>query len=381
MPTAPAPAVSVLMPVYNGGRFLAAAVDSVLRQTMRDIELIAIDDGSQDASAAVLAEFAARDDRVRVFTQENQGIVAALNRALALARAPLVARMDADDIARPDRLDRQCTFLREHPDILAVSGGMDVIGEDGVYIETILFPTLPVTIADELPHRSVVAHPAVMMRAGSVRDVGGYRQVARYAEDYDLWLRLNEAGPIANLADVVLSYRRHASSTSSVRLIEQQLAAVAVRAAARQRRMGRPDPLAAAERATRVAPLTYAGLRSLLQVERIPKDLAFAFFRETLSRAGQMNAIGPWLRLYARHGLWEIDRKGSRVIMLVGARLLLRQYRKGAGAFGLLPYACLLAMAACRHPITALRDLRQLKQWRLLAQHGLLHPTTDIDSD
>src|SRR5262245_7493975 len=96
----PAPAVSVLMPVYNGGRFLAAAVESVLAQTFTDLELIAIDDGSTDASAQVLRDLAARDARLRVVHQDNQGIVASLNTALALARAPLVARMDADDICR-----------------------------------------------------------------------------------------------------------------------------------------------------------------------------------------------------------------------------------------------------------------------------------------
>src|SRR5262245_15036509 len=95
------PAISVLMPVYNAGRFLAPALDSVLAQTFADFELIAIDDGSGDASGAVLAEYAVRDQRIRIFAQENRGIVATLNRALELARAPIVARMDADDLSRP----------------------------------------------------------------------------------------------------------------------------------------------------------------------------------------------------------------------------------------------------------------------------------------
>src|SRR5262249_49413383 len=155
---------------------------------------------------------------------------------LSLARAPVIARMDADDIARPDRFEKQCAFLRDHPDVVAVSGGMDVIDEDGRYVETILFPTLPASIADELLHRPVVAHPADMVRTDSLRAVAGYRPVARYAEDYDLWLRLAETGPIANLPDVLLSYRTHASNTSSVRFIEQQLAVLAARAAARRRR-------------------------------------------------------------------------------------------------------------------------------------------------
>jgi glycosyltransferase involved in cell wall biosynthesis len=107
MSTELTPAISVLMPVYNAGRFLPAAIESILAQTCADFELIAIDDGSRDGSADVLAQFAARDPRVRVLTQENRGIVATLNRALELARAPLVARMDADDLSRRDRFAKQ----------------------------------------------------------------------------------------------------------------------------------------------------------------------------------------------------------------------------------------------------------------------------------
>src|SRR5262245_47416384 len=134
------PAVSVLMPVYNAGRFLAPALDSILAQTFADFELIAIDDGSSDGSGKVLAEFAARDRRVCVLTQENCGIVATLNRALELARAPLVARMDADDLSRPDRFAQQVAYLREHPDVAVVSGAMDQIDEDDAYLQTAVFP-------------------------------------------------------------------------------------------------------------------------------------------------------------------------------------------------------------------------------------------------
>src|SRR5262245_14197402 len=122
MSTETTPAISVLMPIYNAGRFLPAAVESVLAQTFADFELIAIDDGSRDGSSEVLAQLAARDPRIRVFAQENRGIVATLNRALELARAPLVARMDADDLSRPDRFAKQIAFLRQHPEVAAVSG-------------------------------------------------------------------------------------------------------------------------------------------------------------------------------------------------------------------------------------------------------------------
>jgi glycosyltransferase involved in cell wall biosynthesis len=377
----PSPAISVLMPVYNAGRFLAPALESVIGQTFADFELIALDGGSTDGSVELLRAIAARDPRVRVVSEKALGLVESLNLGLALARAPLIARMDADDLARPDRLDKQRRFLRDHPDIVAVSGAMDVIDEDGKYLETIVFPTLPASIAGELLRRSVVSHPAAMVRTETLRVVSGYRRTARHAEDYDLWLRLVEIGPIANLPDVVLSYRSHATNTSIVRFIEQQIAVLAARAAARQRRSGKPDPLALMEQSASVVPMTYRDLCSLLEDGNLAADVAFPFFRETLSRASEIGAIGRWLGLYLRYGLWEIDGAGAKVIMLVAANLLLRRRRDGVAAGHLLPYVVALLATACRHPIVTSRELVRLPQWRRIARSGLLRSATRPDGD
>jgi GT2 family glycosyltransferase len=352
------PKISVLMPVYDSVRFLTAAVDSILRQTLAEIELIAIDGGSSDGSVELLQRMAAADPRLRVVAQGKLGLVESLNLGLSLARAPLVARMDADDISRPDRFAKQWALLADRPDVVAVSGGIDFVDEDGRYIKTVLFPTLPESIASELLFHSVVAHPAVMMRTASVRAVAGYRRVARHAEDYDLWLRLNEIGGIANLPDVVLSFRVHSANTSKVRFIEKELAVVAAREAARQRRAGKPDPLAALGQEEQGAPQaapTYAQVRSALRGERFADDVAFPFFRETLAQAGALNAMGRWLGLYARYGLRDIRPAGAEAILLAGAYLMLRQYREGGRGAALLPYLGLLAMTVCRHPVVALR--------------------------
>jgi glycosyltransferase involved in cell wall biosynthesis len=347
-------------------------LESILAQTSTDFELIAVDDGSRDASAGILKDFAARDPRIRVVSQENRGIVVALNRALELARAPLVARMDADDISRPDRFAKQFALLGEHPDVVAVSGGIDFIDERGRYIKTVLFPTLPESIASELLFHSVVVHPAVMMRTASVRAVGGYRRVARHAEDYDLWLRLNEVGRIANLPDVVLSFRTHAANTSKARFVEKELAVVAAREAARQRRTGKADPLAALDGRIAETALTYPQVRSALRSGRFAEDVAFPFFRETLGQAGALNAMGRWLGLYARYGLWDIRPEGAKDIMLAGAYLMLRQRREGARGAALLPYLGLLAMTTCRHPVVALRVVLNV-DYRRLARLAVRH--------
>src|SRR5438045_3930995 len=112
--TATSPTVSVLMPVYNGARYLAEAVESILAQTYRDFEFVIVDDGSTDRSPAMLDEYARRDSRVRIVRRGNTGIVGALNDAIADSKAPLIARMDADDVSLPDRLEKQVGYMREH---------------------------------------------------------------------------------------------------------------------------------------------------------------------------------------------------------------------------------------------------------------------------
>src|ERR1700716_545696 len=119
------------MPVFNGGSYLAAAVESVLKQSFGDFELLAIDDGSTDQSVSVLSGFARSDGRIRLITQANAGIVASLNRALGLARGEYVARMDADDVALPSRLAMQVAFLDGHPDVAVVGSAIRLIDADG----------------------------------------------------------------------------------------------------------------------------------------------------------------------------------------------------------------------------------------------------------
>lgn len=209
-----APAVSVALPVYNAGRYLAAAVASILGQTFRDFELIAVDDGSTDDSRAVLEAFAARDPRVRVISRPNTGIVGALNDAWQAARAPLVARMDADDIAFPERFARQVAFLAAHPEVVCLGAAV-------VYLDSAGQPVKP--CARALDHAALepallggdggsLIHPVIMLRRSALEAVGGYRREAQYVEDLDLFLRLARVGRLANLPEPLLFYRVHATS-------------------------------------------------------------------------------------------------------------------------------------------------------------------------
>lgn len=203
-----APLITVLLPVYNGQAHLAEALDSVLAQTQRDLELLVVDDGSTDATPALLAQYAQADPRVRVATQPNAGLVAALNHGLALARGRYVARMDADDVCRPERLARQATFLDQRPDVAACGSWAHVLG--GPARAVWRYPMSDADLRAQLVFETPFCHPAVMLRRETLTRHGlTYDPAFREAEDYALWARLAEHGALANLPEVLLEYRVH----------------------------------------------------------------------------------------------------------------------------------------------------------------------------
>jgi glycosyltransferase involved in cell wall biosynthesis len=233
------PKVSVVMPVRNGGRFLGEAVDSILGQTLTALELIVIDDGSDDGTASVLAGIG--DARVRVLRQERLGLVTALNRGLVAARAPYVARMDADDVAMPDRLVRQVAVLEAEPAIAAVGSACRVIGSDGGPRRTMRPPLTSDGIHAALSERNCMIHPSVTMRRAAVLDCGSYRMAFARAEDFDLWLRLRERHRLVNLPDALLDYREHPGQSEWAALEQRILSEMGALAAAARRAAGQPD--------------------------------------------------------------------------------------------------------------------------------------------
>jgi glycosyltransferase involved in cell wall biosynthesis len=205
--------ISVLMPVYNAERFLVEAVESIVTQTFTDFEFLIVDDGSTDASLAILRKYAARDPRIRLISRPNTGIAVALNEMLQLARGEFVARMDSDDVSLPDRFERQVAFLRANPDVLAVGGAYTITDQNGGELTTIRPPEQdPEIQARALSGLMAICHPTAMLRREALDAVGGYRKELVPAEDLDLWLRLGERGGLANLAQVVLRYREHGGS-------------------------------------------------------------------------------------------------------------------------------------------------------------------------
>lgn len=222
--------VSVTMPVHNGERFVGQAIESILRQTYRELELVVVDDGSTDATPEILAGYAASDDRIVVHTQENAGYVAALNTAAAIGHGELLARLDADDVAEPSRLRRQVDFLDAHPDVAVVGGSLLVIDARGRPFYLATYPPDASDVRAALSDRTPLAHPTVLMRRSVFDAVGGYRTGFPHAEDYDLWLRISSAHELVNLPDIFARYRVHGANASLRWLREQARSVVAARA-------------------------------------------------------------------------------------------------------------------------------------------------------
>jgi glycosyltransferase involved in cell wall biosynthesis len=215
MSTQDTPALSVVMPIYNGAKYAAEAMESILAQTFRDFEFVCVDDGSTDDSLAILRDFARRDARVKVVSRPNTGVWQALNDGIATSRAPLIARMDADDVSLPARFETQVAFLNEHPEVVAVGSHVLIVDADGAPLREM--PNPPRVTHEEIDTAhltgggQVFYHPSLIIRRQSLEQVGMYRHWEG-AEDLDLFLRLAEIGRLANVREALLKYRAHMGS-------------------------------------------------------------------------------------------------------------------------------------------------------------------------
>jgi glycosyltransferase involved in cell wall biosynthesis len=234
--------VSVVMSVFNGERFVATAIESVLEQSLADFELVVIDDGSSDSTPSILAELVDLDDRMTVHRHANAGLAASLNRGIALSRAPLIARLDADDVAMASRLERQVEFLEQHERVGLVGGAAVFIDEAGRAFAETVYPTTDRETREAFRNSTPFIHSAATFRRTAFEATGGYRSAFVHAEDLDLWLRIAEAHEILNLPEQLVSYRIHDDQATYRNLERQAFSAVAARAASRARLAGRADP-------------------------------------------------------------------------------------------------------------------------------------------
>jgi len=203
--------ITALLCVKNGEKFIRSTIESILHQTFRDFELLIIVNCSTDTTLDIINEY--KDDRIRVFTTNICQLSFNLNFGLNLAKGKYIARIDADDIAFPDRLEKQINVITAHNyDI--VGSNIDIVDENGDYLRTNRFPESNKIIRKKILYRSVIAHPTILVKKEVLLSVSGYLG-GRYAQDYDLWLRLmrNKNIQFYNIQEPLLKYRIHSNQT------------------------------------------------------------------------------------------------------------------------------------------------------------------------
>ncbi len=225
-PTAhhPVPAVSVVIAVHNGIPYVEQALHSLMQQTLREIEIIVVDDASTDATPQVLARLAAEDPRLRIATlAQNVGLTGALNHGLDLARAPYVARLDADDISEPPRLEIQKAYLDRHPGVALLGTSLSRMDAQGRYFLARSRPMNSFTSRWVARFQSPIKHPTFMFRRlGPDGQPFLYDPAVPIGQDYEIASRLLDAGDVVCLPDVLVRYRDHQGSISSTRNAEQR---------------------------------------------------------------------------------------------------------------------------------------------------------------
>jgi glycosyltransferase involved in cell wall biosynthesis len=214
------PRISILMPVWNGETFLAAAVDSLLAQTFTDFELLVIDDGSTDRTAEILQDYT--DPRLRVLRLDHAGIVVALNRGMSAAQADWIARLDADDISEPRRLERQWQAVSRHPRAVLCHTAITFFGGGDITPGKTRLPRSRSFTALRLCHQCPVVHSTVLFKKSVALAAGGYLPEERHAEDFSLWGRMLEMGEFIALPEKLVRFRVHQQSVSRQNLEAQQ---------------------------------------------------------------------------------------------------------------------------------------------------------------
>ena len=202
------PKVTVLMPVYNGEKYLAEAIESILNQTYKDFEFLIINDGSTDNSVKIIESY--NDPRINlVHNKRNLKLIATLNKGLNIAKGEYIARMDCDDVSLPDRLLKQVEYLDNHPDVGVLGCGTKNVDEK---LNTISEPERPLTYLQNkwrLLFKTTLMHPSVMYRKNLILKYGGYSNRFIHAEDYDLWSRLIDSVIIHQIPETLVYLRKH----------------------------------------------------------------------------------------------------------------------------------------------------------------------------
>ena len=221
------PGCQLALSVFNGEKFLKEALDSIVNQSFGEFEFIVIDDHSSDGTAGILDAYTDRRI-VRLRNEINRGPSHSFNRGLNIAQGEYIAKMDADDRSLPTRLAEQVAFLDLQGSVGLVGAQVKLIDESGNILGEWQYPTDPLLIHWALQFYNPICHPVVMYRRDLVNQLGGYATHCRWAEDYDLWIRLSKKAEIAQLPLALLEYRLHGGQITQERFEEMERSAAAI---------------------------------------------------------------------------------------------------------------------------------------------------------
>lgn len=208
--------ISIILPTYNGEKFIKEAIESVLNQTFKDWELIIINDGSTDKTPEILNQYQFKDKRIKVIHQKNMGLVKSLNKGIKITRGKYVARLDDDDIWDDSKkLEKQFKFCEKNPQYVLVGGGVIVIDETGKELFRYLKPQTDEEIRKIILFKCPFAHSSILFRKDEAEKIGFYREDLRFTEDWEFWMRLGKLGKFYNFPEYFIKYRAHQGNVMS----------------------------------------------------------------------------------------------------------------------------------------------------------------------
>jgi glycosyltransferase involved in cell wall biosynthesis len=345
------PIVSVVMIVCNVERFVAEAIDSILKQTFREFEFLIVDFGSTDKSKAITSTFAAKDNRIKLHEIPNCGLAEARNAACFLAHGRYIAIIDADDISLPDRLKWQVEFMEKHPEVGLLGGAREWVDSKGRSLFTIGDQPEENAIRPAHGFRWAFSHTTFMIRSEAFALVGGYRAAFLQAEDYDLVLRISEHFQCTNLKQVVAKFRVHTDQVSIAKHRQQTLCTLAAEVSMSARRVGKPDPMNSVEEIT-------------------PALLARMGVSAAMLRTALASRCNDWVRNMSLAGEYSvalkeaIDFLHSSDLELAGRRPIADLWRAAAWLYWRQRNFCgsllALARALIARPVVMGRPLKQM---------------------